>query len=82
MADAITKFTVCNNGSSLDHYEVTFTIDPAGFPCTFSVLPSEMSDPTDHAEVKTLACAKASIQKVQETLTRIDDSSMIGPVSL
>lgn len=83
MADSILKFTVCKTpGGVLDHYEVSFQIDPAPFPCGFTVLPSEMSDPTDLNEAKSIACTKAAAQKAQELLVRTDNPSMIGPVTL
>jgi len=83
MADQILKFTICNSPlGALDHYEISFQIDPAPFPCGFTVFPSEMSDPTDLNEAKTIAIAKAAAQKAQELLVRTDDPSFIGPVSL
>lgn len=83
MADQILKFTICTNpDGSFDHYEFSFQIDPAPFPCGFSVTAGEMVDPTDHNEAKTIACAKASAQKAQELLIRTDDPSLVGPVTL
>jgi hypothetical protein len=83
MPDQILKFTICNTPlGALDHYEISFQIDPAAFPCGFTVLPSEMVHPSDLNEAKTVAMAKASAQKAQEMLVRTDDPSFIGPVTL
>jgi len=83
MSDQILKFTVCNTPlGALDHYEISFQIDPAPFPCGFTVLPSEMSDPSDMNEAKSIACTKAAAQKAQEMLVRVDEPSFIGPVTL
>lgn len=84
MTDQILSFTVCMqaDGVTLDHYEVSFEIDPAPFPCGFNVLPSQMTNPSDHNEAKAIAITMASAQKIQETLIRTSDPSMIGPVTL
>lgn len=83
MTDQILKFTVCTlPGGGLDHYEVSFEIDPAPFPCGFTVLPSEMVNPSSHSEAKSIAITKATAQKVQEMLVRTDDPTMVGPVIL
>ncbi|MGH7974966.1 MAG: hypothetical protein ACREBR_05545 [bacterium] len=83
MTDAIVKFTTCNLPSgALDHYEVSFTIDPASLTYGFIVLPGELANPHDLNEVKAVAIMKATAQKVQESLVRVDDPSMIGPVTL
>jgi hypothetical protein len=66
----------------LDHYEVSFQIDPASFPCGFTVTAAEMTDPTDMAELKAKAIVKAQVQKAIEMLVRTDDASINGPVSL
>jgi hypothetical protein len=83
MADQILKFTICTRpDGTLDHYEFSFHIDPAPFPCGFSVKPSEMTDPTNHNEAKSIAITKAIAQKIQEVLVRTDDDSFNGPVDL
>jgi len=83
MSDLITNCNILKTpGGVLDHYEITFSVSISPLPFTVTVLPSEMSDPTDMAELKTLACTKASAQKAILELVITQDSSLNGPVTL
>jgi hypothetical protein len=83
MSDSILNCVVLKTPDGvLDHYEVSFQIDPAPFPCGFSVYPSEMTDPTDMAELKAKAIVKAQAQKAIEMLVRTESAVLNGPVTL
>jgi len=83
MADSIVKCMVFNSpAGALDHYEVTFALDAAAMLVYFSVLPSEMTDPSDLSELKTLACAKASAQKAKLLLVPVENDTLNGPVTI
>ena len=83
MSDSITNCNIYKTPSgTLDHYEVTFLVSISPLPFTVTVLPSEMTNPSDMTELKTLACSKASTQKAILELVITQDSSLDGPVSL
>ena len=83
MSDSITSCNIYKTpGGVLDHYEVVFLVSISPLPFTVVVLPSEMVDPTDMTELKTIACTKASAQKAILELVITHDSSLDGPVTL
>ncbi len=75
-----TSFTRPNG--KLDRYEVMFSIEGIENPVSVTVFSNEMLVPTSLDELKTKACAKASLVKANSLMQTQDIPDLDGEVSL
>lgn len=85
MSDSIVSCTVYNRpNGNVNHYAILFSFDGVAVPeneCTIIVLDTELQNPTDLNEVKTLACYKAGVVKALYA-TGVAIADLTGPVQL
>ena len=84
MADQIINCVTYKDGATVKYHVVTFEL-ATGEKFTIYIDSSEMADPTDTVELKTLAKTKAEDVKVSITatpFTQTTDASLNGDVTL
>jgi len=85
MTDSITSCIVYKRSNDeIHHYDITFAFEIPDSASQYSVIAitdSDLTNPTDLDEVKTLACSRAAVLKaLYATSTAVQE--LIGPVEL
>jgi len=83
MADEIMNCRTIKEGATIKTHQVFYKLD-GGQKILISIDASELADPTDMAELKTVANIKATEVKtnLETVLTTTNDSSINGNVTL
>lgn len=84
MADQITSCDTYKDGATIKYHALSYTLDN-GKIFTIYIDASEMVDPTDTTELKTLANAKAVDVKLSLTATpfnKLADTTLNGDVTI